>query len=261
MKIASFNINGVRARIGALTDWLEAASPDVVVLQEIKTVDEGFPTEHFGDLGWNVETHGQKGFNGVAILSRLPIEDVSRGLPGDDSDEQARYIEATVTGETAIRLAGLYLPNGNPVPGPKYDYKLAWMERLRLRAAELLATEMPVVMLGDFNVIPEPRDAAEPQKWVDDALFLPDSRAAFRRIAAQGWTDAVRVSDPFATRGPFTFWDYQAGAWQRDNGIRIDHLMLSPQAADLLRAVGVDREARAGDKPSDHVPVWVELAA
>lgn len=261
MKIASFNINGVRARIGALTDWLEAASPDVVVLQEIKTVDEGFPTEHFGDLGWNVETHGQKGFNGVAILSRLPIEDVSRGLPGDDSDEQARYIEATVTGETAIRLAGLYLPNGNPAPGPKYDYKLAWMERLRLRAAELLATEMPVVMLGDFNVIPEPRDAAEPQKWVDDALFLPDSRAAFRRIAAQGWTDAVRVSDPFATRGPFTFWDYQAGAWQRDNGIRIDHLMLSPQAADLLRAVGIDREARAGDKPSDHVPVWVELAA
>jgi len=261
MKIASFNINGVRARIGALTDWLEAASPDVVVLQEIKTVDEGFPTEHFGDLGWNVETHGQKGFNGVAILSRLPIEDVSRGLPGDDSDEQARYIEATVTGETAIRLAGLYLPNGNPAPGPKYDYKLAWMERLRQRAAELLATEMPVVMLGDFNVIPEPRDAAEPQKWVDDALFLPDSRAAFRRIAAQGWTDAVRVSDPFATRGPFTFWDYQAGAWQRDNGIRIDHLMLSPQAADLLRAVGVDREARAGDKPSDHVPVWVELAA
>jgi len=261
MKIASFNINGVRARIGALTDWLEAASPDVVVLQEIKTVDEGFPTEHFGDLGWNVETHGQKGFNGVAILSRLPIEDVSRGLPGDDSDDQARYIEATVTGETAIRLAGLYLPNGNPAPGPKYDYKLAWMERLRQRAAELLATEMPVVMLGDFNVIPEPRDAAEPQKWVDDALFLPDSRAAFRRIAAQGWTDAVRVSDPFATRGPFTFWDYQAGAWQRDNGIRIDHLMLSPQAADLLRAVGVDREARAGDKPSDHVPVWVELAA
>ncbi|AUM74152.1 exodeoxyribonuclease III [Paracoccus jeotgali] len=261
MKIASFNINGVRARIGALTDWLEAASPDVVVLQEIKTVDEGFPTEHFGDLGWNVETHGQKGFNGVAILSRLPIEDVSRGLPGDDSDEQARYIEATVTGETAIRLAGLYLPNGNPAPGPKYDYKLAWMERLRQRAAELLATEMPVVMLGDFNVIPEPRDAAEPQKWVDDALFLPDSRAAFRRIAAQGWTDAVRVSDPFATRGPFTFWDYQAGAWQRDNGIRIDHLMLSPQAADLLRAVGIDREARAGDKPSDHVPVWVELAA
>ncbi|WP_313136811.1 exodeoxyribonuclease III [Paracoccus jeotgali] len=261
MKIASFNINGVRARIGALTDWLEAASPDVVVLQEIKTVDEGFPTEHFGDLGWNVETHGQKGFNGVAILSRLPIEDVSRGLPGDDSDEQARYMEATVTGETAIRLAGLYLPNGNPAPGPKYDYKLAWMERLRQRAEELLATEMPVVMLGDFNVIPEPRDAAEPQKWVDDALFLPDSRAAFRRIAAQGWTDAVRASDPFATRGPFTFWDYQAGAWQRDNGIRIDHLMLSPQAADLLRAVGVDREARAGDKPSDHVPVWVDLAA
>lgn len=261
MKIATFNINGVKARIGALTDWLAAASPDLVVLQEIKSVDEGFPAAHFSDLGWNVVTHGQKGFNGVAILSKIPVEDVMRGLPGDDDDEQARYIEATVVGERAVRIAGLYLPNGNPAPGPKYDYKLAWMERLRARAAELLQSEMPVVMLGDFNVIPEPRDAAFPGKWTEDALFLPQSRAALRMIVHQGWTDAVRIRDPHAARGPFTFWDYQAGAWEKDNGIRIDHMLLSPQAADLLIETGIDRQARAGEKPSDHVPVWLRLAA
>ncbi|MDO5614507.1 MAG: exodeoxyribonuclease III [Paracoccus sp. (in: a-proteobacteria)] len=261
MKIATFNINGIKARIAALTDWLAETDADVVVLQEIKSVDQGFPRDHFTDLGWNVETHGQKGFNGVAILSRLPLEDVTRGLPGDDSDEQARWIEATVIGDQAVRIAGLYLPNGNPAPGPKYDYKLAWMTRLRSRARELLASEMPVVMLGDYNVIPEPRDAARPQAWVDDALFLPDSRAALRRIAWDGWTDAIRIRDPFATRGPFTFWDYQASSWERDNGIRIDHLLLSPQAADLLQDAGVDRDARGKEKPSDHVPVWVTLAA
>ena len=261
MKIASFNINGVKARIEALTDWLAGSEADVVVLQEIKSVDEGFPRAHFEDLGWTVETHGQKGFNGVAILSKLPLEDVTRGLPGDEGDEQARYIEATVIGARAVRIAGLYLPNGNPVPGPKYDYKLAWMERLKARAAELLAEELPVVMLGDYNVIPEPRDAAKPEQWLGDALFLPESRAALRRIRFQGWTDALRMADPFTDRGPFTFWDYQAGAWQRDNGIRIDHLLLSPQAADLVEETGVDRAARAGEKPSDHVPVWVRLAA
>ena len=261
MKIASFNINGIKARIEALSAWLTEAQPDLVVLQEIKTVDEGFPAQHFEDMGYNVETHGQKGFNGVAILSKLPLEDVMRGLPGDEADEQARYIEATVVGDRAVRIAGLYLPNGNPVPGPKYDYKLAWMERLRARAAELLKTEMPVVMLGDFNIIPEPRDAAEPGEWLKDALFLPESRAAFRRIAAQGWTDALRIRDPFGRRGPFTFWDFQAGAWRRDNGIRIDHLMLSPQASDIVNECGVDREVRAGGKPSDHVPVWVDLSA
>ena len=261
MKIASFNINGIKARIEALSAWLTVAQPDLVVLQEIKTVDEGFPAQHFEDMGYNVETHGQKGFNGVAILSKLPLEDVMRGLPGDEADEQARYIEATVVGDRAVRIAGLYLPNGNPVPGPKYDYKLAWMERLRARAAELLKTEMPVVMLGDFNIIPEPRDAAEPGEWLKDALFLPESRAAFRRIAAQGWTDALRIRDPFGRRGPFTFWDFQAGAWRRDNGIRIDHLMLSPQASDIVNECGVDRDVRAGEKPSDHVPVWVDLSA
>lgn len=261
MKIASFNINGIKARIEALTEWLAGSDADVVVLQEIKSVDENFPRGHFEDLGWNVETHGQKGFNGVAILSKLPLEDVTRGLPGDDSDEQARYIEATVTGTRSVRIAGLYLPNGNPVPGPKYDYKLAWMERLRHRAAELLALEMPVVMLGDYNIIPEARDAAAPEKWLDDALHLPQSRAAFRAIQWQGWTDAVRIHDPWASRGPFTFWDYQAGAWNKDDGIRIDHLLLSPQASDLLQELGVDRDARAGEKPSDHVPVWAKLDA
>lgn len=261
MKIASFNINGVKARVEALTGWLGGTDTDVVVLQEIKSVDEGFPRDHFEDLGWTVHTHGQKGFNGVAILSKLPLEDVTRGLPGDEADEQARYIEATVTGQQAVRIAGLYLPNGNPVPGPKYDYKLAWMQRLAQRAQALRATEMPVVMLGDFNIIPQARDAANPQNWVGDALFLPESRAAFQRILHTGWTDAIRIRDPWGTRGPFTFWDYQAGAWSKDDGIRIDHLLLSPQAADLLLDAGVDREERAGEKPSDHVPVWVRLAA
>ncbi|HWL56926.1 MAG TPA: exodeoxyribonuclease III [Paracoccus sp. (in: a-proteobacteria)] len=261
MKIATFNINGVRARIETLTGWLSEAQPDVVVLQEIKTQDEGFPTEPVADLGYNIETHGQKGFNGVAILSKLPIEDVMRGLPGDDTDEQSRYIEATVIGQRAVRIAGLYLPNGNPQPGPKFDYKLAWMERLRARARALRALEMPAIMLGDYNVIPEPRDAAHPEKWLDDALFQPESRAALRRILNDGWTDAVRLRDPDNQRGPFTFWDYQAGAWQRDNGIRIDHVLLSPQAVDLLIDTGIDRDERAKDKPSDHVPVWVDLDA
>lgn len=261
MKIASFNINGVRARVAQLTDWLATAQPDAVVLQEIKTVDEGFPRDHFTDLGWNVETHGQKGFNGVAILSRLPLEDVTRGLPGDDGDEQARWIEATVVGDQAVRIAGLYLPNGNPAPGPKFDYKLAWMQRLRARARDLLASEMPVVMLGDYNVIPQPRDAAFPEKWLDDALFQPESRAALRRIEYDGWTEAIRLRNLNAAQGPFTFWDYQAGAWEKNNGIRIDHLLLSPQAADLMIDCGIDRDQRAADKPSDHVPVWVDLAA
>lgn len=261
MKIATFNINGVRARIETLTAWLSEASPDVVVLQEIKTQDEAFPREPIADLGYNIETHGQKSFNGVAILSKHPLEDVTRGLPGDAQDEQARYIEATVVGDRALRIAGLYLPNGNPQPGPKFDYKLAWMERLRARAQHLRSSEMPVVMLGDYNVIPEPRDAAHPEKWTEDALFQPASRAAFRRILNDGWIDAIRARHPDATRGPFTFWDYQAGAWQRDNGIRIDHILLSPEAADLLVDLGIDRDERAKDKPSDHVPVWVMLDA
>ena len=259
MKIATFNINGIKARAEALTAWLDAAEPDVVLLQEIKSVDEGFPREIFEDRGYNVETHGQKGFNGVAMLSRLPLEDVNRGLPGDDSDEQARWIEATVVGKTALRLCGLYLPNGNPAPGPKYDYKLAWMARMKDRAAELLAEEIPVIMGGDYNVIPQAEDAAKPEAWRDDALFLPESRAAFRRILHLGYSDAFRARD--RQSGQYSFWDYQAGAWNRNNGIRIDHLLLSPQAADLMRDAGIDKAVRGGEKPSDHVPVWTELDA
>ena len=256
MKIATFNVNGIRARIEAVPAWLAASAPDVAVLQEIKTVDEGFPREVFADLGYRVETHGQKGFNGVAILSKLPLEDVSRGLPGDAADDHARWIEATVIGDVAVRVCGLYLPNGNPAPGPKYDYKLAWMERLRMRAAALLAAEEPALMAGDWNVIAQPEDAARPELWTQDALFLPDTRAAYRRILNLGFTEALSVR---AERPGYTFWDYQAGAWERNNGIRIDHLLLSPQAADRLVDAGIDKAVRGGDKPSDHVPVWVEL--
>lgn len=257
MKIASFNINGIKARIDALPQWLDEEQPDVVVLQEIKSVDEAFPREIIEDRGYNLETHGQKSFNGVAILSKLPLEDVMRGLPGDESDEQARYIEATVVGKQALRICGLYLPNGNPVPGPKYDYKLSWMKRLQARAADLLAQEIPFLMAGDYNIIPQDEDAAKPEAWRDDALALPESRAAFRRIVNLGLTDAfrARVSGP----GHYSFWDYQAGAWERNNGIRIDHLLLSPSCADMLTGVGIDKQVRGREKPSDHVPVWVTL--
>ena len=259
MKLATFNINGIKARIEALPRWLEAAKPDAVALQEIKSVDENFPREIFEDMGYRVETHGQKGFNGVSILSRLPLEDVTRGLPGDDSDEQARWIEATVIGDGAVRLCGLYLPNGNPAPGPKYDYKLAWMARMEARVAALLETEEPLVIAGDYNVIPQPEDAANPKAWAEDALFLPATRAAFRRIVNLGLTDAFRAQNPGP--GQYSFWDYQAGAWEKNNGIRIDHLLLSPQAADLLRDCRIDREVRGEERPSDHVPVWIDLAA
>ena len=260
MKLATFNINGIKARIDALPAWLRAAAPDVVCLQEIKSVDEAFPREIFEDMGYRVETHGQKSFNGVAILSRLPLEDVTRGLPGDEADEQARWIEATVIGDRrAIRVCGLYLPNGNPAPGPKYDYKLAWMARMERRVQALLATEEPLAFCGDYNVIPEPQDAARPDAWLTDALFLPETRAAFRRIVNLGLTDAFRARDP--RPGLYSFWDYQAGAWERNNGIRIDHLLLSPQGADLLRDAGIDKAVRGGEKPSDHVPVWVDLDA
>ena len=259
MKIATFNINGIKARIEALPRWLEEAKPDVACLQEIKCQDDAFPRGMFEDMGYNVETHGQKSFNGVAILSKYPLEDVVRGLPGDEADDHARWIEATVTGRQAVRVCGLYLPNGNPAPGPKYDYKLSWMARMEARVRTLLAEEMPVVFLGDYNVIPQPEDAAKPQAWVTDALFLPESRAALRRIVHLGLTDAIRTRDP--RPGIYTFWDYQANSWERGNGIRIDHLMLSPQAADLLQEAGVDRQVRAGDKPSDHVPAWVDLDA
>lgn len=259
MKIATFNINGIKARINALLEWLDEAQPDVALLQEIKSVDENFPHEPFEERGYNVATHGQKSFNGVAILSKLPLEDVIRGLPGDDSDEQARWIEATVVGKQAIRICGLYLPNGNPVPGPKYDYKLAWMERLKARAEALLAAEEPALMAGDYNIIPQAEDAKRPEVWTKDALFLPESRAAYRRILNLGFTEAFRARSQAA--GQYSFWDYQANAYGRDDGIRIDHILLTPQAADLLIDCRIDAEIRGRDKPSDHVPVWVELDA
>jgi exodeoxyribonuclease-3 len=258
MKIATFNINGIKARIAALPEWLSEARPDVALLQEIKSVDDAFPREVFEDMGYTVETHGQKSFNGVAILSRLPLEDVSRGLPGDAEDDQARYIEATVMGDNdALRLCGLYLPNGNPAPGPKFDYKLDWMARLRVRAEELLAEEVPFVMAGDYNIIPQAEDAAQPDSWREDALFRLESRTAFRRLVNLGLTDAFRCRHP--EPGHYSFWDYQAGAWNRNNGIRIDHLLLSPRAADMLTDCGIDKDIRGRDKPSDHVPVWAEL--
>ncbi len=259
MIIATFNINGIKARLGALTDWLDERQPDVVLCQEIKSVDAAFPREVFEERGYNVETHGQKGFNGVAILSKHPLEDVTRGLPGDDSDEQARWIEATVVGDSeACRLCGLYLPNGNPAPGPKYDYKLSWMARLEARAKELMEAEMPALMAGDYNVIPQAEDAAHPENWTEDALFRPETRDAYRRILNLGFTEAFRARH--AAPGHYSFWDYQAGAWDRNNGIRIDHLLLTPPAADLLTDCQIDKEVRGREKPSDHVPVWIELA-
>lgn len=259
MKIVTWNINGVKARIATALDWLRKDNPDVVCFQEIKSVDEGFPSFEFEALGYNVATHGQKGFNGVAILSKSRLEDVTRGLPGDETDVQARYIEATVMGqEAAVRVGCLYLPNGNPAGTDKFTYKLAWMDRLEAHAQRLLASEMPTVLAGDYNIIPMPEDAKRPEAWLGDALFQPQSRAAWRRLLALGYTDAIRACHP--EPGVYTFWDYQAGAFQKNDGIRIDHLLLSPQAADRLTAAGVSKEPRSMEKPSDHTPAWIDLA-
>jgi exodeoxyribonuclease-3 len=258
MKIATWNINGVRARLESATAWLKDAAPDVLCFQEIKTEDASFPQSAFEDLGYNVAIHGQKGFNGVAILSKMPFDSVSRGLPGNDQDEQARFIEAEFSVKNgAIRVACLYLPNGNPIATEKFAYKLAWMERLETYAKERLRDEEAFVLAGDYNIIPEPEDAKNPEAWVDDALFQPESRRAFRRLLNLGLTDAFRAChvDP----GHYTFWDYQGGAWQKNNGIRIDHLLLSPQASDTLVAATIDKRTRAWEKPSDHVPVVIEL--
>ena len=259
MKIATWNINGVKARLDTATAWLKDAAPDVLCMQEIKSEDLSFPSEIFEELGYNVAVHGQKGFNGVAILSKLPLEDVSRGLPGDDTDDHARFIEAVVSVQSgAIRIVSLYLPNGNPLGTDKFAYKLAWMERLDKYARSRLADEEAFVLAGDFNVIPEPIDARFPDNWRDDALFQPETRAAYRRLLNLGLTDAFRACEA----GPdhYTFWDYQAGAWQKNNGIRIDHMLLSPQAADRLVDTAIDKRPRGWEKPSDHVPVTVDLA-
>lgn len=255
MKIASFNINGVRARLPRLLEWLEETRPTVACLQEIKTQDEGFPAAEFERIGYQAIWHGQKGFNGVAILAdgTMPVE-VQRGLPGDAADEQARYLEAAVGG---VLIANLYLPNGNPHPGPKFDYKLAWMERLRARLATLWASEQPCAVVGDFNVIPEDKDVFSVRAMASDALMQPEARDAYTRILGDGWTDAIDTLNPRG--GVWTFWDYQAGAWQRDHGFRIDHLLLSPELADRMVAAGVDKAYRGREKASDHAPVWVEV--
>ena len=257
MKIASFNINGIKARTPALIDWLKESRPDVALLQEIKSIDEAFPKETFEDLGYNVETHGQKSFNGVAILSKYPLREITRGLPGDKSDEQARWIEGTICASNEIKICCLYLPNGNPLPGPKYDYKLAWMDRLYLRAQELLRSEQTSLMAGDFNIIPQIEDAATPEVWKNDALFKLESRAKFRKILNLGFLDAFRACNDGP--GHYSFWDYQAGAWDRNDGIRIDHFLLSPTCADVLNDCKIDSNIRAREKPSDHVPIWIKL--
>jgi exodeoxyribonuclease III len=258
VKIATWNVNSIKARLEPALAWLKQAGPDVLALQEIKTVDENFPREAFEALGYNCAVHGQKSYNGVAILSRRPMEDVTPRLHGDETDDHARYLEAVITGDHGlVRVASIYAPNGNPWPGPKFAYKLAWLERLRLRAKRLLDNEEPVVLMGDYNIIPEDKDAAKPKNWLKDALFQPESKAAFRRIENLGYTDAFRALH--AEGGHYTFWDY-FGSWERNNGIRIDHLLLSPQAADRLKACGIDRQVRgASEKPSDHVPIWAEL--
>lgn len=256
MKIATWNVNSVKARLNGIVDWLKMAAPDAVALQEIKTADETFPKEAFEDLGYNCVVYGQKSYNGVAILSKRPPEDVVRGL---DGDEQARYIEAVIPGETGMyRLASIYAPNGNPTESERFPYKLDWMAKLKMRAAELLTYEEPLILAGDFNVIPEDKDCYAPSAWAADAMYQPQSRAGLSRILNLGFCDAFRAHNNRPDQ--FTFWDYQAGSWDKNHGIRIDFLLLSPQALDRLQTCAIDRDVRGGIKPSDHVPVWCELS-
>ena len=260
MIIATWNVNSIKIRVENTLAWLKERDPDIVCLQELKCVDEAFPREAFEAAGYNLAVHGQKTYNGVAILSKLPLEDVTPRLPGDDGDEQSRYLEAVVsTPAGAVRVGCLYLPNGNPLGTEKFTYKLGWMNRLVAHARGRLALEEPFLLCGDYNVIPMPEDAKNPKDWVNDALFQPESRGKLRELAALGFTDALRACD--TSPGLYSFWDYQAGAWQRNNGIRIDHALLSPEAADLLTGVSIHRDVRAWDKPSDHGPLVVELDA
>ena len=255
MKLVTYNVNGIKARLPRLVEYLSEQQPDVVCLQELKASDESFPAAEIEGAGYRAVWHGQKGFNGVAVLSRgEPPVERQRGLAGEPEDEHSRYLECEVG---KLIVVSIYLPNGNPQPGPKFDYKLRWMERLRGRAIELLAEERAVVMAGDYNVIPHDDDSFSVRAMSEDALMQPDSRRAYRRLLAQGWTDALRWRHPRG--GVWTFWDYQAGAWQRDAGFRIDHLLLSPQAADRLADAGVDKAYRGREKASDHAPTWVRL--
>ena len=255
MKIATYNINGIKARLPRLLEWLQETRPAVACLQEIKTQDEGFPADEFEKIGYQAIWHGQKSFNGVAILADgvKPVE-VRRGLAGEAEDDHSRYIEADVFG---VRVACIYLPNGNPQPGPKFDYKLRWMERLRARMREIATEEIPAIVTGDFNVIPHDRDVWSVAAMASDALMQPESRDAYFRLLGDGWTDALETLNPAG--GVWTYWDYQAGAWQRDHGFRIDHALLSPELADRLKAAGVDKDHRAREKASDHAPVWFEF--
>jgi exodeoxyribonuclease-3 len=258
MRIATWNVNSIRQRLENMQAWLKERAPDIVCLQEIKCVDEAFPREAFESLGYNVAVHGQKAFNGVALLSKLPFDEVAPGLIGDKDDVQARFLEAIVSTKTgALRVVSLYLPNGNPPDTDKYTYKLKWMDRLIAFAHERLKLEEPLILAGDYNVIPTAADARRPEVWTHDALFLPKTREKFRSLINLGLTDAIRASSDASDL--YTFWDYQAGAWAKDDGIRIDHLLLSPQAADRLIDAGIDRHVRSWDKPSDHVPVYIDL--
>jgi exodeoxyribonuclease-3 len=259
MRIATWNVNSVKQRLDNLLAWLADRQPDLACLQETKCVDEAFPRENIEALGYNVAVHGQKAFNGVAILSKLPFDEVTTRLGGDDEDLQCRFLEAVVSTKAgALRIGSIYLPNGNPPGGEKYSYKIKWMDRLIHYVDERLAMEEPLVLAGDFNVIPAPRDARNPSAWVGDALFLPQTKEKFRALCNLGLTDAIRAGSDQA--GLYTFWDYQAGAWQKNDGIRIDHVLLSPAATDRLLAVQIDRHVRGWEKPSDHVPVVVDLA-
>lgn len=259
MQVATWNINSVKARIDVLVAWLKETQCDVVCLQELKCEDAAFPAAPIEELGYNLLVHGQKTYNGVAILSRHPLELVRTGLDGEDADMQARYIEAIVaSGDEPLRIASIYLPNGNPVGTEKFEYKLRWMERLAAHARQLLSHEDTCILAGDFNVIPAPRDARNPDGWAQDALFLPETRQKFQSLVNQGWTDAIRhLHGPEA--GLYSFWDYQAGAWPKNNGIRIDHQLMSPRALDRLEAVRIDKHVRGWEHPSDHVPVVTAL--
>jgi exodeoxyribonuclease-3 len=258
MRIATWNVNSIRQRLEPLMAWLKECQPDVVCLQETKCVDEAFPRFELEALGYNVVTHGQKTFNGVALLSKLPFDETKSGLAGDDEDVHARFIEGVVTLKRGVmRVACLYLPNGNPANSDKYPYKLKWMSRLLDYARERLLAEEPLVLAGDYNVIPQAADVYNPANWVNDALFKAETRESFQALLGLGLTDALRAVND--APGQYTFWDYQAGAWQKNWGLRIDHLLMSPQAADRLVDVGIDSYVRGWEKPSDHVPVWADL--
>ena len=258
MKIATWNVNSIKARLPNVIQWLKQAEPDIACLQELKCVDDAFPLMEIEDLGYNVAVHGQKTYNGVAILSKLPFDEINKGLPGDDGDEQARYLEAVVTSDdTSLRVASIYLPNGNPVDTEKYPYKLNWMERLIDHARTLLTYEELLVLAGDYNVIIGPEDVHDPDNWRGDALYRPETASKFNSLSNLGLTNAFKTCN--AQGNLYSFWDYQAGAWPKDNGILIDHLLLSPQAADRLITSEIDKFTRGWEKPSDHVPVWIEI--